>query len=118
MFERFSHVMMYVKDFDRALMWYTEVLGFKVNFAHAPHYASLRHEPSGARFDLHPTEADSKDVGFGPLPYFAVKDIEAALTALAAKGVKVGKARSEGGGVKFATLWDSEGNALGIEQMR
>jgi predicted enzyme related to lactoylglutathione lyase len=47
-----------------------------------------------------------------------VKDIEAALAALAAKGVKVGKARSEGGGVKFATFWDSEGNALGIEQLR
>jgi predicted enzyme related to lactoylglutathione lyase len=110
--------MLYVKDFNRALKWYTEVLGLKVNFAHAPHYASLRHEPSGARLDLHPTEAAEKDVGFGPIPYFAVKDIEAALAALAAKGVKVGKARSEGSGVKFATFWDSEGNALGIEQMR
>ena len=40
------------------------------------------------------------------------------LAALAAKGVKVGKARSEGGGVKFATFWDSEGNALGMEQLR
>lgn len=118
MFERFSHVMMYVKDFERAFKWYTEVLGLKVNFSHAPYYASLRHEPSGARLDLHPTEAAAKDVGFGPMPYFAVRDIEAAAKALAARGVKVGEIKTEGGNVKFATFWDSEGNALGMEQMR
>lgn len=118
MFERFSHIMMYVKDFDRALKWYTGVLGFAVNFSHPPHYASLRHEGAKLRLDLHPTEADAKDVGFGPIPYFTVKDIDAALEALAAKGVKVGKARSEGGGQKFASFWDSEGNTLGLEQAR
>ncbi|MBX3474368.1 MAG: VOC family protein [Planctomycetes bacterium] len=117
MFERFSHVMMYVTDFPRALKWYTETLGCQVNFSHAPHYASLRLESAGLRIDLHPTEADSRDVGHGPIPYLGVRDIEAALRALAAKGVKTGKARSESGSPKFATIWDSEGNALGLQEL-
>ena len=42
MFEGLSHVMMWTNDIERALKWYTENLGCKVNFAHLPHYASLR----------------------------------------------------------------------------
>lgn len=37
---------------------------------------------------------------------------------LAAKGVKVGQAKREGDSPKFATFWDCEGNALGIEEAR
>lgn len=116
MFSGFSHVMLYVSDFDRALKWYTEKLGCKVNFSHAPHYASLRQEEAGLNIGLHPTESSSRDVGFGPIPYFKVKDIEATLRQLAALGVKVGEARSEGGSSRFATFWDSEGNALGLQE--
>lgn len=116
MFDKLSHVMLFVTDLDRAMTWYQQVLGFSVRFAHPPHYASLVHAPTGTRLDLHPTEAAARDVGFGPMPYFATRDMEAALKALAAKGVKVGKAKSEGGSPKFATFWDSEGNALGLEE--
>jgi predicted enzyme related to lactoylglutathione lyase len=115
MFQSFSHIMMFVTDFDRALSWYTEVLGCKVNFSHAPHYASLRHDEAGVNIALHPTEEGSADVGHGPMPYFTVADIDAARTQLADRGVKVGELKSEGG-AKFATFWDSEGNALGIQQ--
>jgi catechol 2,3-dioxygenase-like lactoylglutathione lyase family enzyme len=107
MFTGFSHVMMWVNDFDRALKWYTTTLGCKVNFSAAPHYASLRLESAGVNLALHPTGAEGKDVGFGPMPYFKVKD--------AAASIKVGKLQQEGEH-KFATFWDSEGNALGIQQ--
>lgn len=116
MFSGFSHIMMYVSDFDRALAWYTGVLGCEVNFSHAPHYASLRHAGARINLALHPTEAEGADVGHGPIPYFKVSDIEATLAALSAKGVKIGKPRSEGGSARFATFWDSEGNALGLQE--
>ena len=115
MFTGFSHVMMWVDDFDRALKWYTEVLGCKVLFNHPPHYASLRLEEAGMNVALHPTDAEGKDVGFGPMPYFKTDNIEEALKALEAKGIKVGKLQQEGP-TKFASFWDSEGNALGVQQ--
>jgi predicted enzyme related to lactoylglutathione lyase len=111
----FSHVMMWVNDFDRALKWYTETLGCKVLFAESPHYASLRFEQAGVNLALHPSDADGKDVGFGPMPYFKVDDIDATLKALAEKSVKVGKVQQEGP-TRFASFWDSEGNALGLQQ--
>ena len=116
MFEKLSHIMMWTADFDRALAWYQEKLGCKVNFSHAPHYASLQLEEAGLRIDLHPTNTDGKDVGFGPIPYLAVKDIDAVTKTLAEKGIKVGDINEEGGH-RFATFWDSEGNALGLQQI-
>lgn len=116
MFKGLSHIMLYVTDFQRALDWYTGVLGCEINFSHAPHYASLRLASAGLNLSLHPTEAGGKDVGFGPLPYFQVADIDAVLKQLASKGVRVGQARSESGSPKFATFWDSEGNALGLQE--
>lgn len=115
MFTGLSHVMMWVNDFDRALAWYRDVLGCSVNFSHGPHYASLSLPGANVRIDLHPTDAEGKDVGFGPMPYFKVANVEAALAELASRGVKVGKPREEGGH-KFASFWDSEGNALGIQE--
>lgn len=115
MFTGFSHVMLWTNDFDRALKWYTEVLGCKVLFSAAPHYASLRLESAGVNLALHPTDTEGKDVGFGPMPYFKTDNIEETMKALEAKGIKVGKIRQEGP-TKFATFWDSEGNALGVQQ--
>lgn len=115
MFTGFSHVMMWTTDFDRALKWYTETLGCKVLFSAAPHYAALRHEQAGVNIALHPSESGGKDVGFGPMPYFKTDNIEATLKALEAKGIKVGKIQQEGS-TRFASFWDSEGNALGVQQ--
>lgn len=117
MFDRFSHVMMYVNDIQRALEFYKGKLGFVANFE-TPHYASLRHEGLRCRLDLHPTEAQSKDVGFGPIPYFATKDFDGAVARLKKLGVKVGQPRREGDSPRFVTFWDSEGNALGLEEAR
>lgn len=115
MFSGFSHVMLWVNDFDRAFKWYTETLGCTVLFSAAPHYASLRLEAAGVNLALHPTETGGKDVGFGPMPYFRTDNIEETLKALEEKGIKVGKIQQEGP-TKFASFWDSEGNALGVQQ--
>ena len=114
MFDKFSHVMMYTADFPRAVKWYTEVLGFKPNFVAPDAYASLRHEAMHCRLDIHPETPGDGHVGKGAMPNFEAKDLDAAVAALKAKGVKVSAVRSEGGGPRFCTFWDADGNALGL----
>ena len=117
LFEKFSHPMLYVNDLSRAVAWYKNVLGFEENYVAPEAYASLRHPQSGMRLDLHPTEAGSKDVGFGPIPYFSTADLDTSLAILKERGAKVGTPRSEGGSHRFVSFWDSEGNTLGLEQL-
>lgn len=112
----FSHPMLYVNDLARAIRWYKETLGFHIRYEAPGAYASLFHQQMNMRLDLHPTEANSSDVGFGPIIYFKTSHIEEALNELRDKGVKVGTARKEGGGPRFASFWDSEGNTLGLEE--
>lgn len=118
MFKKFSHPMLYVNDLARAVEWYKTKLGFKENFVAPNAYASLRHEEMGFRLDLHPTESNSKDVGFGAIHYFLAQDFDQAVETLKEKGVKVGAPKREGNSQRFVTFWDSEGNALGIEEAR
>ncbi|MCC2678716.1 MAG: Glyoxalase/Bleomycin resistance protein/Dioxygenase superfamily [Pseudobdellovibrio sp.] len=118
MFKRYSHPMLYVTDLARAVEWYKSKLGFKENFVVPNAYASLRHEGMNFRLDLHPTEASSKDVGFGCINYFVPADFDKAIADLQAKGVKVGTPKREGESSRFVTFWDSEGNALGLEEAR
>lgn len=118
MFKKLSHPMMYVTDLARAVTFYTEKLNFKTRFYHENAFASLFNEEMNCRIDLHPTEANSKDVGFGPIIYFTTDNLDRDLEALSKAGVKVGIAKTEGGSTRFATFWDSEGNALGIEEGR
>jgi catechol 2,3-dioxygenase-like lactoylglutathione lyase family enzyme len=116
MFKKLSHTMMYVTNLDRAVKFYTDKLNFKVRFHHPEAFASLYNEAMNCRLDLHPTEADSKDVGFGPIVYFASENIDRDLSLLKSMGVKTGEAKSVVGSPRFATFWDSEGNALGMEE--
>lgn len=116
MFKKYSHPMLYVNDLARAVEWYKSKLGFTENFVVPNAFASLRHDEMKFRLDLHPTEANSKDVGFGAINYFVAKDFDMAIAELQEKGVKVGTPKREGGSTRFVTFWDSEGNALGIEE--
>ncbi len=116
--EKFSHPMLYVNDLGRAVTWYKDVLGFEARHVAPNAYASLFHPALAMRLDLHPTEAQSKDVGFGAITYFLTKDLDASVAALKERGVKVGTPRTEGGSTRFVSFWDSEGNTLGLEQSR
>ena len=118
MFKKLSHPMMYVLDLERAVKFYNEKLNFKTRFHHPGAYASLFNEEMNCRLDLHPTEADSKDVGFGPMIYFSSDNLDRDLSLLQSSGVKTGTPKTEGGSHRFVTFWDSEGNALGIEEQK
>jgi len=115
MFKKLSHPMMYVNDLERAVKFYTDKLNFKTRFYHEGAYASLFNEEMDCRLDLHPTEANSKDVGYGPIIYFQSTNLDRDLALLTSSGVKTSEPKAEGGSHRFATFWDSEGNALGLE---
>lgn len=117
MLKHLSHVMLFVTDLERAVAWYRTHLGFEPLLVVPGRYASLRNAAIGCRLDLHPTETGGRDVGFGPMPYFAVEHMDAFLAALKAAGVRAGEPRREGDSPRFATLWDSEGNAIGLEEV-
>lgn len=117
MLKHFSHVMLFVTDVERAVAWYGAHLGFEPLFVVPGHYASLRNDSIGCRLDLHPTETAGRDVGFGPMPYFAVEHMDTFLSTLKAAGVRTGEPRREGNSARFVTIWDSEGNAIGLEEV-
>lgn len=110
---QFSHVMLYVRDMERAVRWYQGVLGFTIRFLGAPHYATLWHESMKVRFDLH-GDSHGGNIGRGPIPHFAADDLDAAVAFLRAKGVTVSDPRSVEGSPRFTEFADSEGNVLGI----
>lgn len=114
----YSHPMLYVNNLNRAVQWYKEMLGFEERFVVPEAYASLFHPQLNMRLDLHPTEANSKDVGFGSIQYFTTSNLDQSVAALKERGVKVGEPRTEGESTRFVSFWDSEGNTLGLEQAR
>lgn len=113
MLARFSHVMIYATDLERAIKWYVEALGFVVNYASAPHYASLRHPTLQLRIDLHP-DPKRENVGRGAMLYFAADDLDKTVAELGSRGVHVSDPRSRGDSPRFTEFADSEGNPIGL----
>jgi predicted enzyme related to lactoylglutathione lyase len=114
MLSKFSHVMLYAKDVERALNWYRDKLGFSVTANYAPHYAMLFHEEMNFRLDLHP-DRQGGNVGHGAQVYFHSDGIDATISALRAKEIEVTEPKSESGGaIRFSDFFDSEGNKLGL----
>ncbi len=113
----FSHVMLYVKDLDRAAKFYTSNLGFKVKFLAPPHYGSLVHDAMKFRLDLHPASGKGTSVvGGSPLVYFTCDDIDRTIADLRGKGIVAEDPRSESGSPRFSSFRDSEGNELGLTE--
>jgi predicted enzyme related to lactoylglutathione lyase len=112
---KFSHVMLYVADFDRALKWYTEILGCEELYSAPPVYARLHHRPSGVGIALHAAEAGNPDIAHGAVPYFTTPDLDKTCADLKARGVKVDKPKREGRSY-FTDFYDPDGNTLGLQE--
>ncbi|HEY3855010.1 MAG TPA: VOC family protein [Verrucomicrobiae bacterium] len=113
---QFSHVLIYVKDMERAAKWYEDILGFDVQHMSAPHYATLYNEPMSIRLDLHP-DPSGQNVGRGSMVYFASHDLDDAIDLLRRQNVAVSEPRQRGESPRFTEFADSEGNPLGLYEM-
>lgn len=117
-----------VKDQERALRYYTEVLGFvKKTDLPAGEYRWLtvvsEQEPDGTELVLepnaHPASAAYQDALFEagiPLTAFAVDDIEAEYRELQDRGVAFTAEPADVGGTKIAVFDDTCGNLIQIYQ--
>lgn len=105
-----------VSDLDKAIAWYTDVLGFQTLYkVDDIAWGEVKTEVQGVNIGL--SQVESPRVGAGPVPTFGVEDIDHARSLLEAKDVKFdGETREYPGMVRLATFFDPDGNALMLYQ--
>ncbi|GIF11954.1 VOC family protein [Actinoplanes teichomyceticus] len=100
-----------VKDLDAAKALYAELLATPP-YVDQPYYVGFRPQ-GGPELGLDP----HGDVAAGPVVYWHVEDIAAALATLVAAGATEERAVHDvGGGALTATVRDADGNLLGLFQ--
>ena len=104
-----------VSDFDRAVEWYREALGFELVYRLDQYgWGEVSTPWGGVTIGLGQTE-DVKTGG--PTPTFGVKDIAAARSYLEGLGVRFdGDTHEIEGMVKLCTFYDPDGNAFMFAQ--
>ena len=111
-----DHVVVFVNDLERAKRFYCGTLGLRL-VVDVPGFAGVL--AGGQMVGLHPSECGGQDVGRGPIPYFRVEDIAAAVVRFQERGVHVHSGPVlMPTGEQIATIHDSEGNAIGLVQKR
>lgn len=109
-----TYMMLMVEDMDRAVRFYRDAFGLEPA-VHSPGWSELP-VGSGAVVALHKgREGGESDTGLG----FHVDDIEGACRAAESAGGRVvspPQARAEEGGMKLATVADTEGNHVFLAQ--
>ena len=113
--ERIHQVSIRTRDIARAVAFYRDALGLKLLFQAPPQLAFF--DCGGVRLMLGPAEPEFDHQG--SVLYFAVEDIKAAHTALAAAGVTFRTephmvAKLPDREVWLADFLDSEGNVLAL----
>ena len=113
--ERIHQVSIRTRDVARAVAFYRDALGLKLLFQAPPQLAFF--DCGGVRLMLGPAEPEFDHQG--SVLYFAVEDIRAAHTALAAAGVTFRSephmiAKLPDREVWLADFLDSEGNVLAL----
>jgi methylmalonyl-CoA/ethylmalonyl-CoA epimerase len=104
-----------IRDIDRAVAFYRDILGLPFLFAAPPSLAFF--DCGGVRLMLSPPSPGHDHPG--SVLYFAVDDIQAAHTALAARGAAFGDAPKKIATLADREVWlaafaDSEGNPLAL----
>ena len=111
-----------VSDVDRAVAFYTDQLGFTLDFDVRPRegvrIVQLTPEGSGCSIGLG-TGLDVYEAEPGSIRglHLVVEDIAEARAELVRRGVEIGEIRDFGGGVKGADLADPDGNTLELQEM-
>jgi predicted enzyme related to lactoylglutathione lyase len=108
----FDAVYYHVKDMERAIKFYRDVLGFPLK---SRDYVT-RFEVDGVLFELVPAAAGETISGPGNARLsLGVADIEAAIRYLGSRGVRATPAKQEAGGM-LSLFKDPEGNELCLWQ--
>ena len=113
--QRIHQVSIRISDIDRAVRFYRDTLGLKLLFQAPPQLAFF--DCGGVRLMLSPAEPEFDHQG--SVLYFAVDDIKAAHTALAAAGVTFRTLPHMIAKLPDREVWltdfeDSEGNVLAL----
>jgi catechol 2,3-dioxygenase-like lactoylglutathione lyase family enzyme len=107
-----------VRDFDAMLTWYRDVLGLGVGWCEPGEFCTLvPDDDSGAVLALATDHPDriSREPGVGWTPTLSVDDLDATITHLRAKGVKLeGDEEGSDEGYRLVRVRDPEGNAIGL----
>jgi predicted enzyme related to lactoylglutathione lyase len=111
MFQGLRTVIYRAHDLDAAKAWYASVLGRQPYFAE-PFYVGFN--VGGFELGLDP---DARDVaqGAGPVTYWGVENVDAALARLLELGASAHRAVQDvGGGIRVASVLDPFGNVVGV----
>jgi len=105
-----------VTDFDKAVKWYSDMLGFTLNYRmDEMGWGEMATEIPGVNVGLARTDTITK--GGGATLTFGVHDVDAARKRLESKGVRFdGETHVIPGTVKLATFFDPDGNTLMLYQ--
>ncbi len=107
---KLTTVFYYVRDMDRAVQFYTEVLGLPLEHRFGDNWAEVNAGP--VTVGLHPVdEHDTVVAGGGGTASFTVENIEDVVKQLRERGATVGEIHERPRG-KFAMVTDPDGNHL------
>ena len=108
----FDAIYYHVKDMDKAIAFYRDVLGFPLK---SRDYVA-RFEVDGVLFELVPAHEGQTIAGPGNARLsLGVRDLQAAIDYLASQGVAATPAKHEVGGI-LSLFHDPDGNELGLWQ--
>jgi len=106
-----SNVTIMVSNMDRAIQFYSDVLGFKLRNRYGDHWADI--DAPGMQIGLHPAARDvvtGSNLSIG----LRVSDLGATMQALEQRGVQFNV--QDDGEVKLAHFSDPDSNALYLAQ--
>ena len=115
----FNHAMIYVKDVNRALAFYRDLLGFKLiedfRFDGVPVYARLRAPGGDGTIALHQAGPGASLVSDGVRLYFEVRDLDDFCRQLIRKGFYITQLpRMMEWGWRHAYLNDPDGHEISL----
>ncbi len=107
-----------VANMDRAVRFYTEILGLKLAYRFGDHWASVE-LGKDLTIGLHPAsgETPAGRKGSMAIGLELSGSIEDAMKSLEAKGVKFQRPVNEGKSGKFVAFEDPDGNALYLAEL-
>lgn len=111
-------VTVFVNDMDKAVRFYSEVLGLKLQYRAGDHWAQLVTE--GLTIGLHPASPENPagKTGSITIGFNLSGPIESAISELKAKGVEFPAPIHEDDALKIAYFTDPDGNSMYIAELK